>query len=64
MKLKSIEEAKAKVAAFNKKARALRKQENALTEALEALGNELLDMVDNMDHVYTDDEKVEIEEDE
>jgi len=63
MKLKSLEDAKAKVAAFNKKARALQKQENALTDALEALGNEILDLVDDMNHVYTPDDEREDDND-
>lgn len=63
MKIKSLEDAKARVAAFNKKAKALQKQENVLTDALEALGNEILDLVDEMDHVYTDQEEEEPEGD-
>lgn len=54
-KIKTLDEAKAAVAAHNKKAHALRTQEKALANELEELGNEILNLVDELSNTYVED---------
>ena len=54
-KITTLADAEAAVDAYNKKAKALQKQENALTDELEALVAKIEQLVDRVARTYVED---------